>query len=164
MSGFPFYIRETLRKNNLLDGTNQDLLTYEDFLASKQPRFVLNMAEEKKEILDSKSIQTKDERILKQAVLITYINEYEILETLYVFFRETFLGPQYPNPYPYILLKFECQAMKFDLFEIQENSIKELLFNEESEIQEVFAGKKKIKGLYSYRKRTLISLIFLIFI
>ena len=155
MSGFPFYIRETLRKNNLLDGTNQDLLTYEAFLASKQPRFILNMVEEKKEILDSKAIRTKDEKKLEQAVLITYINEYEIFETLYVFFREIFLGPQYPNPYPHILLKFECQAMKFDLFELQENSIKELLFNEESEIQEVFVGKKKIKGLYSYSKKNL---------
>lgn len=155
MSGFPFYIRETLRKNNLLDGTNQDLLTYEAFLASKQPRFILNMAEEKKEILNSKIIRSKDDKKLEQAVLITYINEYEIFETLYIFFRETFFGPQYPNPYPYILLKFESQAMKFDLFEMQESSIKELLFNDESEIEEVFVGNKKIKGLYSFSKKKL---------
>ncbi len=157
MSGFPFYVRETLRKNSLLDGTNHDLLTYEAFISSKKPGFILDMVEEKKELQSSKIIKSSDAKKLEQGVLLTYINEYEIFETLYYFLRETFFGPQFPNPFPHVLVKFECQAVKFDLFESPEKFVKELLFNNESEIQEVFIGNKKIKGLYSYSKPTFIK-------
>ena len=127
MSDFPDYIFETLKKNNLIQNKGS-IMTFEYFIGRKEPRYVIDISEEVEDMLEEDIYGSKD-RNLENLFLASYINEYEIFDTLYYYFRDTFFGAQMPNPFPGIINRIVCQALKYDLFETNITYIKDTLLN-----------------------------------
>ena len=83
MSDFPDYIFETLKKNNLIQNKGS-IMTFEDFIGRKEPRYVIDISEEVEDMLEEDIYGSKD-RNLENLFLASYINEYEIFDTLYYY-------------------------------------------------------------------------------
>lgn len=151
MSDFPDYIFETLKKNNLV-AHKDSIMSFDEFLKRKEPKFVLEIAEEVEDMAEAGIYGSRDKKYLENLFITYYINEYEIFDMLYYFFRESFFGVQMPNPFPTLMLKINMQALKYDLFETNITFIKDLLLNPLSEENILNYNNKIIKNVYSYCK------------
>ena len=149
MSDFPDYIFQTLKKNNLV--VNKDLImTFEEFINKKEPKFVIDISEEVDEMEEDGTYGSKDKKYLENLFMASYINEYEIFDTLYYFFRDAFFGVQIPNPFPGLISRMECKALKFDLFEANITHIKDILLNPLNEDNYVKHNNKILKNICFY--------------
>lgn len=149
MSDFPDYLYETLKKNNLAQDF-QSLITFEEFIKSKEPKYFLDIDREVDELEESGTYSSKDRKYLENILIATYINEYEIFDNLYYFFRDTYFGVQIPNPFPGLIFRIEMQALKFHLFEINITKIKGVLLNPLNESNIVKHNNKKMTNVYFY--------------
>lgn len=149
MSDFPDYIYETLKKNNLII-SKSSTLTFEEFISKKEPKFFLDIAEEVDEMAENGTYGSKDTKYLENLFMASYINEYELFDTLYYFFRDSFFGVQIPNPFPGLISRFEIQALKYDLFELNITQIKDVLINQLTEDNLVVHNNKTLKNVYCY--------------
>ena len=109
------------------------------------------------DLADSGKFGSKDMKYLQRLLLASYINEYEIFDTLYYFFRDSFFGVQIPNPFPGLIARLEIQALKYDLFEANIAQIKDVLVNPLNEDNMIKQGNKMLKNVYNY------SIFFLFF-
>ncbi len=149
MSDFPDYIFETLKKNNLI--VNKDLImTFEEFINQKEPKFLIDISEEVNEMEEAGTYGSKDKKYLENLFIASYINEYEIFDSLYFFFRDIFFGAQIPNPFPGLISRMECQALKYDLFEINITHIKDVLLNPLNEDNYIKHNNKILKNICFY--------------
>lgn len=151
MSDFPDYIFETLKKNSMIV-SKSSTLTFEEFIAKKEPKYFLDVAEEVEEMSETGVYGSKDPKFLENLFMASYVNEYELFDTLYYYFRDLFFGVQVPNPFPGLISRMEMQALKYDLFEANMTQVKDVLINPLTEDNQARQGNRVLKHVYYYGK------------
>lgn len=148
MSDFPDYIFETLKKNNMIN-EKTSIMSFNEYLTKKEPKYFLDVAEEVEE-MEETGMYGSDRKYLENLFICSYINEYEMFDSLYYFFRDSFFGTQMPNPFPGLILRMKMQALKYDLFETNVTFIKDILINTINEDNTLKHNNKILKNVYRY--------------
>jgi hypothetical protein len=68
-------------------------------------------------------VKTDQDR--EDMIILQFMNEYDLFDNLYFILRDIFFGKQIPNALPTAQFRVETTALKYQLFEISRDEVRE---------------------------------------